>query len=67
MANKDAIADLVESVHESNKHGGLDATRKDISSSYFGILRSDVIRLSEQCQTCALDPCKRPKGSAAIM
>lgn len=56
MVNKDAIADLVESVHESNKHGALNATRKDISSSYYGILPLDVIRLPEQCQPCALDP-----------
>lgn len=37
VANKDVIADLVESVHEGNKHGGLDATRKGISSLYYGI------------------------------
>ena len=67
VVTEDAIADVVEFVHESNKHGGWDATWKDISSSYYGILRSDVIRLLKQCQTCALNPSKRPKGSAAIM
>lgn len=67
VVTEDAIADVVEFVHESNKHDGWDATWKDISSSYYGILRSDVIRLLKQCQTCALTPSKRLKGSAATM
>ena len=67
VVTEDTIADVVECVHEGNKHGGWDATWKDISSSYYGILRSDVIHLLKQCQTCALNPSKRPKGSAATM
>ncbi len=67
VVTEDAIADIVEFVHESNKHGEWDATWKDISSSYYGILRSDVIRLLKECQTCALNPSKRPKDSAATI
>ncbi len=42
-------------------------TWKDVSTSYYGILRSDVIFLVKQCQVCAKNPSKRPKGSAATM
>ena len=67
VITEDMIADAVEMVHESNRHAGWDATWKDISSSYHGILRSDVIHLLKQCQICALNPSKRPKGSASTM
>lgn len=67
VVTEDTIADVVESVHESNKHGGWDATWKDISSSYYGIPRSDVIHLLKQCQTCALNPSKRTKGSVSTI
>ncbi|KIY01702.1 uncharacterized protein Z520_01840 [Fonsecaea multimorphosa CBS 102226] len=60
----DMIADTVERVHENNGHAGWDATWKDVSNSYYGILRSDVIFLLKQCQLCSKDPSKRPKGSA---
>jgi len=60
----DMIADVVESVHEDNSHAGWDATWKDVSTLYYGILRSDVIFLLKQCQTCSRNPSKRPKGSA---
>jgi hypothetical protein len=59
------IVDMVESVHNDNGHAGWDATWKDVSTLYYGILRSDVIFLLKQCQICALNPSKRPKGSAA--
>lgn len=65
VVTEDKIADVVEIVHKSNNHGGWDATWKDISNSYYGILRSDVIHLLKQCQICALNPTKRPKGSTA--
>ncbi|KAA8623481.1 hypothetical protein PtrV1_04787 [Pyrenophora tritici-repentis] len=61
------IADVVESVHNSNGHAGWDATWKDINSSYYGILRADVITLLKDCQVCLHNPRKRPKGSATIM
>jgi len=64
---EDMIVDMVESVHNGNGHAGWDATWKDISTSYYGILRSDVIFLLKQCQICALNPSKRPKGSAATI
>ncbi len=67
VVTEDNIADIVEFVHESNQHGGWDATWKDISSSYHGILRSDVIHLLKQCQTCALNPSKRTKGSVSTI
>ena len=66
VVTEDAIVDVVDSVHQSNNHGGWDATWKDINSSYHGILRSDVIFLLKQCQVCASNPSKRPKGSAAM-
>lgn len=64
VVTEDMIADVVESVHEQNRHLGWDATWRDISASYYGILRSDVIFLLKQCQICAHDPSKRPKSSA---
>lgn len=67
VVTENQIADVVELVHESNKHGGWDATWRDINSSYHGILRSDVIHLPKQCQICALNASKRPKGYAAAM
>lgn len=63
VVTEEKIADVVEFVHEGNNHGGWDATWNDISSSYYGILRSDVIHLLKQCQICALNPTKKPKGS----
>ena len=67
VVTEDMIADVVEFVHKGNDHAGWDATWKDISTSYYGILRSDVIFLLKQCQICASNPSKRPKGSAATM
>lgn len=62
---EDRIADTVEWVHESNGHAGWDNTWKNISISYYGILRSDVIYLLKKCQICAHDPSKRPKRTRA--
>ncbi|KAH6694339.1 hypothetical protein BKA61DRAFT_711875 [Leptodontidium sp. MPI-SDFR-AT-0119] len=61
----DMIADIVETVHKDNNHAGWDATWKDVSTSYYGILRADVIFLLKQCQNqhCSQNPSKRPKGS----
>lgn len=61
VITEDMIADVVESVHERNGHAGWDATWRDISASYHGILRSDVIFLLKRCQVCVHDPSKRPK------
>jgi len=66
VVTDDVIADMVESAHEQNGHLGWDATWRDISTSYYGILRSDVIFLLKQCQVCAQDPSKRPKSSANL-
>lgn len=57
----DMIADVVESVHDRNSHGGWDATWRDVSALFYGILRSDVIFLLKECRVCASDPSKRPK------
>ena len=67
VVTEDMIADVVEFIHENNKHGGWDATWKGVSSLYYGILRSDVIYLLKECQTCALNPSKRPKGFVTTM
>ncbi|KAL8773446.1 MAG: hypothetical protein Q9209_001549 [Squamulea sp. 1 TL-2023] len=61
VVTENMIVDIVESVHDNNSHGGWDATWKDVSASYYGILRSDVIFLLKQCQICASDLSKRPK------
>ncbi|KAK7991517.1 integrase core domain-containing protein [Apiospora saccharicola] len=61
----DAIVDLVKLVHMNNKHGGWDSTWKDVSSSYYGILRADVVFLLKRCEVCAEDPRKRPKGAGS--
>lgn len=66
VITEDLIADKVERVHESNGHAGWDYTWKDVSNSYHGILRSDVIHLLKQCQTCAHNPSKRPKRSDVV-
>lgn len=65
----DMIADMVEVVHKYNNHAGWDTTWENISSSYYGILRADVIFLLKQCQNqhCSQNPSKRPKGSAQTM
>jgi hypothetical protein len=62
VVTADMIVDIVEFVHESNGHAGWDATWKAISSSYYGILRADVVFLLKRCQICAENPRKRPKG-----
>jgi len=67
VVTEDMIADVVDFVHNGNGHAGWDATWKDVSNLYYGILRSDVIFLLKRCQICASNPSKRPKGSAAIM
>ncbi|KAL4802473.1 hypothetical protein BDV18DRAFT_146786 [Aspergillus unguis] len=59
---EDRIADTVEFVHNRNGHAGWDATWKDVSTSYHGILRSDVIYLLRRCQVCLYNPLKRPKN-----
>lgn len=58
----DGIVDMVKLVHMNNKHAGWDSTWKDVSSSYYGILRADVVFLLKRCEVCAGDPRKRPKG-----
>ncbi|OJJ83429.1 integrase zinc binding domain-containing protein [Aspergillus glaucus CBS 516.65] len=58
------IADVAEAVHSRNGHAGWDATWKDVSASYHGILRSDVIYLLRRCQICLHNPSKRPKDSS---
>lgn len=63
VVTEDTIADVVELVHKENVHGGWDATWKDVSTSYYGILRADVIFLVKECEYCRDNPSKRPKGS----
>lgn len=63
VVTEDMIFDTVQYVHQNNGHAGWDYTWRDISTSYYGILRSDVIYLLKQCRLCALNPTKRPKSS----
>jgi Integrase zinc binding domain len=67
VVTTDMITDVVEMVHRDNGHAGWDATWKDVSTSFYGILRGDVIFLLKQCQTCSQNPSKRPKGSAPMV
>lgn len=61
VVTEDRIVDLVDSVHQQNSHAGWDATWATLSSSYYGVLRSDLIYLLRRCQICADNPSKRPK------
>ena len=63
VVTEDAIVDVVESIHNQNGHLGWDATWKDVSTSYYGVLRSDVIFLLKRCDICSRHPSKRPKSS----
>jgi hypothetical protein len=63
VVTDDMIVDVVESAHQQNGHLGWDATWRDVSTSYYGILRADVIFLLNECHVCAQDPSKRPKGA----
>lgn len=67
VVTEDLIATLIERVHNENGHAGWDATWRDVSNSYYGILRSDVNFLLKQCQICAGNPRKRPKGLATTL
>lgn len=64
VITEEDIVDAVEFVHLKNGRAGWDATLKGISSSYYSILRADVIFLLKQCPVCAEDPRKRPKSQA---
>jgi hypothetical protein len=41
----DQIVETVRPVHQNNDHAGWDATWRDVKTSYYGILRADVIFL----------------------
>jgi hypothetical protein len=64
VVTTDEIADVIEAVHVESGHRGWDATWKDVSSSYYGILRADVIFLLQRCPVCLRDPRKKPKAGA---
>lgn len=63
VVTEDNIFTVVERVHTNNNHAGWDATWRDISDAYYGILRADVIFLLKRCVVCAQNPRKRPKDS----
>ena len=63
VVTEDAIADVIESIHQQNGHLGWDATWRDVSTSYHGVLRSNVIFLLKRCDVYSQHPSKRPKGS----
>jgi len=62
VVTEDKISEVVEQVHVANGHAGWDATWRDVSHSYHGILRADVIFLLKRCLVCAKDPRKHPKN-----
>ena len=64
VITEDNILDVVELVHTSIGHAGWDATWKEISNSYNGILRADVTFLLKRCSICVRDPRMRPKECA---
>ena len=65
MVTVEEIVATVERVHDANNHAGWDATWRDVSNSYYGILRADVIFLLKRCPVCNCIPSKRPKGQSA--
>ncbi len=67
VVTMDNIVGVVEAVHRSNAHAGWDATWREVSSSFYGILRADVIFLLKRCPVCARDPRKRPKSHLPTM
>ena len=67
VVTEDEITEVVAQVHQQCGHGGWDATWEAISSSYYGIIRSDLIYLLKNCRVCLLDPAKRPKNWATIL
>ena len=66
VVTEENILETVEKVHQENGHAGWNITWSDISQAFYGILRTDVIFLLRQCQVCAINPRKRPKGSSCI-
>ncbi|KAI0105556.1 hypothetical protein GGR51DRAFT_192914 [Nemania sp. FL0031] len=66
VITENLIVDVVWSIHTRNGHAGWDTTWRDVSRSYYGILRTDVIFLLQRCDICARDPRKRPKGTSAL-
>lgn len=65
VVTEDRIFEVINSVHVELRHAGWDATWDSLSSSYYGILRSDMIFLLKRCQCSTLDASKRPKGSSS--
>jgi hypothetical protein len=61
VVTTDEILDRIQYFHVENGHLGWDATWKDVGSSTYGILRSDVIFLLKRCSVCLLNPSKAPK------
>lgn len=67
VVTEDLILDVVERVHIDHGHPGWDTTWRAVHDSYYGILRADVIFLLKQCEICAQNPRKRPKGSTDLV
>lgn len=61
VVTEDRIADAVEYIHEAILHRGWDATWRQVSQTYYGVLRADVIFLLRRCRRCAQNPTKAPK------
>ncbi|KLU88295.1 hypothetical protein MAPG_07282 [Magnaporthiopsis poae ATCC 64411] len=60
VITEDNIIEVVELAHTSNGHAGWDGTWRDVSRSYYGIMRADVIFLPKRCDICGSNPRERP-------
>ncbi|KAL4918663.1 hypothetical protein BDW62DRAFT_60655 [Aspergillus aurantiobrunneus] len=56
------IAEVVQTEHRRNHQAGLKEIWKNISTSYHGILQSDVKYLLPKCRVCRGDPPELPKN-----
>lgn len=56
------IIHYVDHVHNGILHRGWDATWKEVSERYYGILRADINFLLKRCPRCLTDPIKATKN-----
>ncbi|KAL7898878.1 hypothetical protein HDV63DRAFT_413458 [Trichoderma sp. SZMC 28014] len=65
VVTEDEILNVVEQIHMSIDHGGWDATWDEVSSKYYGIVRSDVTFLLKRCYICTIKPRNQARRHAA--
>jgi hypothetical protein len=62
VVTEDMIVDTIVMAHQENGHRGWDTTWKDVSESFYGMLRADVSFVLKRCPECAREPRKHPKS-----